>query len=427
MASLKNISTNFRFTGTVQTVKDISKALKENEQKEGAKSITKRLTLGVKESQSNSCFCDFTAMIPIDENTKLKKTSKEKDGNTYKKVEFPFKDRNLESIKKQIADFALLVVDLESDFTRKAEREKLRYEIMNIEKQEVLTDADKEKLESKKKEFEEKSNNVHTFVHEIDFIEFLHENMEVLKANRIRISGDYSINAYNKKFTPKFRPKKVELISSETDENGNFKYKSELLITPMDFYFDKDSVDDQLKKEKKIFVNGYIKGQQQNEDGEYQEVYFPQELVIDCTNIDTENEQAMKFVEFIKSTFKPKGKNLWHMAIQAKVKSGAEEKEISIDDLTPFQRMQVEIGAKTLEDYKEKGNIYGDTVTEVRFNTFLDGIEGFKDGAVDTELTDDEWTIANSDPVKKTSIEKEKEKEEDGNSEASKAIEKMFD
>ena len=403
MASNKTFIRNtFRFTGNTLVPKSEEKIYKVAELNKNWNKTT--LSLGVKVDDSNGVFANFTAMMPTDENYQMSKPSAEVEDGKRGKVKFAFKDRNSEAIKKQIMDMVLFTVDLEDDFEKKAQREKLRFEIMNLEKKDDLTDADKEKLEQHKKDYAEKSDKIFTFVHELDFINCLYSNIETLKANRIRVQGTYSVQAWNEKYFAQYNPKKVELVRSDKDEEtGEYKYKSELVINPLDFYFDKDCVDNQLKQEKKIYLHGYIKGQMKNDDGEYVEAFYPQQIVINCEKFDLENEKHMGIIKFYESTFKHKKKTLHHMPLKCSVKEGAEEIEFTVEQLSDYQKMQIELGIKTLADYAPKGGkYYGNRVSEIRFKGTRDDIDGFEEGAVDSDIETDEMIIAVSKPKEQT-------------------------
>ena len=396
------IRNSFRFTGMAMTPKSEEKLYKVAKLNDNWSKVS--LSLGVKVDDSNGIFVGFNAMLPTDENYQMSKPSAEVEDGKRGKIKFAFKDRNSESIKKQIMEMVLFTVDLEDDFEKKAQREKLRFEIMNLEKKEELTDADKEKLEQYKKDYAEKSDKIFTFVHELDFINCLKANMETLKANRIRVQGTYSVQTWNEKYYPQYNPTKVELVSSDKDEeSGEYKYKSELVINPLDFYFDKDCVDNQLKQEKKIYLNGYIKGQMKNDDGEYIEAFYPQQVVINCEKFDLENEKHMGIIKFYENTFKHKKKTLHHMPIRCSVKEGVEEIDFDESLLTDFQRMQIELGLKKLSDYAPRGGkLYGDRISEIRFLGTRDDIDGFDEGAVDSDIEVDEMTIATSKPKQQT-------------------------
>ena len=70
--------------------------------------------------------------------------------------------------------------------------------------------------------------------------------------------------------------------------------------------------------------------------------------------------------------------------------NGAEEVEFDESQLTKAQREQLELGIRTLDDFKPKGAILGGRVNEYRlFDPKLTG--DFADGLVDTEMKESEF------------------------------------
>ena len=79
-----------------------------------------------------------------------------------------------------------------------------------------------------------------------------------------------------------------------------------------------------------------------------------------------------------------KNKTMVHIPWDIVLLRGAEEAEFDESMLTAKQKEQIELGLKTLDDFKPKGNILGDRVNEYRlFDPKLTG--DFADGLVDTE------------------------------------------
>ena len=220
-----------------------------------------------------------------------------------------------------------------------------------------------------------------------------------------------------------------ELFARATDEDGKIdeSMMEELEALQMDrdekldnciwFYKSRKAMAAALKDEKKIYVNGYLKGQIK-EDDEYIEAYYPQQIIIDCTKLDLENEGIAKLIQFTMSVFKVKGKNLWNMGIKCNLKQGAEEIIFDESCLTDFQRMQIELGRKTLDDYKPRGNVYGKSITEIRFSDFLDKMEQFSEGSVETDVRTDDMVIATSKPKVQTVEDVKKEEKKDDESSA---------
>ena len=70
--------------------------------------------------------------------------------------------------------------------------------------------------------------------------------------------------------------------------------------------------------------------------------------------------------------------------------NGAEEVEFDESQLTKSQREQLELGVRTLDDFRPKGAILGGRVNEYRlFDPKLTG--DFADGLVDTEMKESEF------------------------------------
>ena len=407
MASNKTfIRNSFRFVGELVTAKDDSKVF--SQQPIGDKWSKKVLNLGIKESDSNSVFVRIEGMIPNDKTYELSRRSEAVVDGKRETIKVPYVSRNSETIKKQVMQSGLLVVDLETDLEKKKEREHLRFELQNLKAKE---DSDKDKIADVEAKYKELSDNYFTFVAEEDMIDKIKENLDTIKGKRVKMTGTYSKSTYNEKYYKNYTVTRFELVGDEKKaDSDEYKIPSELVINPLYLFFDKDSVDNQLKEEKKIYINGYVKGQQKNDDGEYVDVFFPEQVVINCENFDLENEKHMGIIKFYENTFKTKKKTLQYMPIRCSVKEGAEEIEFSIDNLTDFQRMQIELGLKKLEDYAPKGGkYYGNRVSEIRFLGTRDDIDGFDEGAVDSDIETDEMIIVTSKKKEQTIEEVKKE------------------
>lgn len=371
MAGTKKFYNTFRFTGDLSVPNDEKKLIQEVTFDSGWKKVS--LKIGVKESKANAQFVNMEAMIPPKDTFEL--TKPHKDGNG-KKVKYQYKDRNSSAVTDNVADFSKIVVDIETDFEKKKERIGLQMKIRNLLKKDTLTDDDKEKLASYEKEHEEKSDNVHKFVNEMDVIDFIKENMDLFKARKVRISGNYSKTTSKGNYYTSYKPTTIELVAADTENS---------LKVSLDIYFDKDALDAaDFKTDKKVYVNGYIKGYDSKAESD---VYFPQQFIIDASKLDLEgNDKHKAIFEFIKSTFTVKGKNVFHIPVEFNTYNGSEMVEFTIDMLEPRHRQQVELGLKKLDDYKPKGGfVLGDFIQEFKFTKLLD--TDYKDGAEDTEVT----------------------------------------
>ena len=400
MASNKTfIRNSFRFVGELVTAKDDSKVF--SQQPIGDKWSKKVLNLGIKESDSNSVFVRIEGMIPNDKTYELSRRSEAVVDGKRETIKVPYVSRNSETIKKQVMQSGLLVVDLETDLEKKKEREHLRFELQNLKAKE---DSDKDKIADVEAKYKELSDNYFTFVAEEDMIDKIKENLDTIKGKRVKMTGTYSKSTYNEKYYKNYTVTRFELVGDEKKaDSDEYKIPSELVINPLYLFFDKDSVDNQLKEEKKIYINGYVKGQQKNDDGEYVDVFFPEQVVINCENFDLENEKHMGIIKFYENTFKTKKKTLQYMPIRCTVKEGAEEVDFTVEQLSDYQKMQIELGIKTLADYAPKGGkFYGNRVSEIRFKGTRDDIEGFEEGSCESDISVDEMTIAVSRPKEQT-------------------------
>ena len=393
------IRNSFRFVGELVTAKDDSKVF--SQQPIGDRWSKKILNLGIKESDSNSVFVRIEGMIPNDKTCELSRRSEAVVDGKRETIKIPYANRNSETIKKQVMQSALLVVDLETDLEKKKEREHLRFELQNLKAKE---DADKDKITEVETKYNELSDNYFTFVAEEDMIDKIKENLDTIKGKRVKMTGTYSKSTYNEKYYKNYTVTRFELVGDEKKaDSDEYKIPNELVINPMYIFFDKDSVDNQLKEEKKIYINGYVKGQQKNDDGKYVDVFFPEQVVINCENFDLENEKHMGIIKFYENTFKTKKKTLQYIPIRCTVKEGAEEVDFTVEQLSDYQKMQIELGIKTLADYAPKGGkFYGNRVSEIRFKGTRDDIEGFEEGSCESDISVDEMTIAVSRPKEQT-------------------------
>lgn len=360
----------FRFTGELAIPNDETKLTASTKFDSGWSKLS--MKMGVKESQTNAQFVTLDAMIPPTESYEMSKPHKEGSG---KKVKYQYKDRNSNVVIDNISDFAKITVDFETDFERKKERISLQMKIRNLLKKDTLTDDDKEKLNTYKDKVVELSDNVHEFVNEIDVIGFLKQNIEELKSHKIRISGNVEKSTSKGKYYTNYKFDKLEFVDGET--------KNELKVS-CDVFFDKDSIDESdFKETKKILVSGYVKSY---DNMVKEDRYYPHQFVIDASRLDMENDKHVAKLNFIKDTFKVKGKDMYHIPVEFNLYNGSEQVEFTIDMLEPRHRQQIELGLKTLDDYRPRGGyVLGDRVQELKFAKLLD--TDFSDGAEDTEMT----------------------------------------
>lgn len=362
---------SFEFVGNISFAKDEKKVFETIKYDSGWE--TKRLNVGVKATATNGVFLKADALYnPTETNTIF---TMGKDGKS--KLEIPFKDRNKQTSIDMVADFKKLVVDLETDFEKKSERIKLKYQIINIEKREEKTEDDLKKLEDYKKEYIEKSDNLHEFISEYDFVLFIKESAEILKQHKIRVTGNLEMSLWKEKYYVSYVPKHIEFVKDDVEN------KLQALV---DVYFDKSAIDDTLlKTDNKLIVNGYLISYDNNARADR---FYPKKFIINGVNF--EDEEQVQMFELVKSFVTTDKDTIHHMLWNVNVYKGAEVKEFTYNDLTLTQRQFVDMGLATIEEYRPKGGYLGGNIEE--FKLFMPELaDDYKDGILDSEMTEEEF------------------------------------
>jgi hypothetical protein len=377
---------NFEFIGNISFSKDEKKVFETIQHDSGWQ--TKRLNVGVKATATNGVFLKADAMYnPTETNTIFTL------GKDNAKLEIPFKDRNKQSSIDMVADFKKLTVDLETDLELKKERIKLKYQIIAIEKREDKTEDDLKKLEEYRKEYIEKSTNLHEFISEYDFVNFLHDSAELLKQHKIRVTGNLEMSLWNGKYYVSYVAKTVEFIDDEIENK---------LEATVDVYFDKNAIDDTLFKDnKKLIVNGYLVSYDNSVKADR---FYPKKMMINASMLNFEDESQVGQYEFLKSYILTEKDTIQHMLWKVNVYRGAEVKEFTYENLTPAQKQMVDIGLAKIEDFRPRGGFLGDNIDE--FRLFLPVLaDDFKDGMVDSLMAEEEF-------IKLLAVQTEKPKKE---------------
>ena len=111
---------------------------------------------------------------------------------------------------------------------------------------------------------------------------------------------------------------------------------------------------------------------------------------------------------------KVKSKDMVHIPWEMVLLRGAEEADFDESMLTDAQKEQIELGIKTLDDFKPKGNIYGDRIDEFRlFDPKLDG--DFADGLLDADDKGSEFEERIYQPPQDETLDEAKSNSKKGN------------
>ena len=301
-------------------------------------------------------------------------------GGKGNKLEIPWEDRTNPLILNQVANFSKIVIDLTTDTEVKKKYYELSGDIYKIESNKDATDEEKLKLESLYKELKESAPHRYEFLHELDVISFIEKYAEKLNGKKFKVRGDVTVSHWNGKFYTNYVPKTFELVSEDTLNN---------LTLDLDLYFAKDVIDDtRFKKDKLITYNTYILGY---DSGHKKDVFFPLKTVLNAKDYDLENNpKHQAHINVLEKFFTVKGKKVFQLPYSAKVVNGSPVGEFTEASLTQDQKELIDIGMATLDDFKPKGQVFGDKVSEIRllFPKIKNLGEGanFTNGAIETNF-----------------------------------------
>lgn len=272
---------------------------------------------------------------------------------------------SVETIAKA-SNLAKITVDLETDFEKKKEYLEAIYKVKNHERKleefkqkEQLTEEDEKeitelqnKIAEYNKEIEEKAVNRKVFCHMKDVIAFLNANLEKIKNLKLRVKGDVKCNYFNGKNRLNYDPKVIEVVPDTYEEQ---------LKVYMEVFYEKDSIEDD-KKAQRMIINGYVGERKKKKD-----TLYPTTVVLDYTNADMNNEEHVAYIEYMKGCFDILNRKQVHKTyVEMDVHNGAEVVEFTEECLTDRQKLAIRFGKAKLEDFKPKGNTYGDRVQELR-------------------------------------------------------------
>lgn len=306
--------------------KEISK--KDEKTKETKKMLS--MTFGIKETDMNMAFVEA-----FDSQQKVIKTMDVDN----EKMDVDWDDRFDEDIIEKVANYRKYIVDLGDEHGGRQE-----------------------------------------FITAYDMIEHLREHLPNYDG-RVVVTGQFTRDWYAKKKTyfSKFR---IQNVFAAPEER-----KNRLLLT-MDLFYNKSSLDDSdFDENKKMTLDCYIEQYINKDEGRK---YVPIQVVFSGAKYDLENEKHKKLFDYKMKYIKVKNKNMVHIPWEIVLLRGAEEAEFDESMLTDSQREQVELGIKSVDDFRPKGNIYGDRIDE--FRLFEPKLEGdYADGVLECDDTADEF------------------------------------
>jgi hypothetical protein len=297
----------------------------------------------------------------------------DKDNN---KIEVAWEDRFDDEVIEKVANYRKYTVDLGD-----AELKKKLNRLLNNQDDladEELKEAGFKSIEEVKEEFSKQNGLRQTFITQYDLVQFMKKNFPDYEGN-VLVTGQIKKDVSGK-YGDKFNIQNVYAIDDEHKLRFN---------VVMDLFYNKDSVDkSDYKEEQKIYVNGYVAQYINKEEGTK---YLPQCVVFSASKYKENNKEHQAKLKYKLKYVDTQSKTYVHIPWEIVLIRGAEEIEFDQSMLTDAQKEQVELGIKTVNDFKPRGNIYGDKVYEYRLYDPDLTITGFADGLVDTGLTEKEF------------------------------------
>lgn len=231
----------------------------------------------------------------------------------------------------------------------------------------------------------------YTFIAALDAIQLLREKIPDMVGKEFVFTGNVNKDFYNGKARDKFQISNIYPFK-ESD-------KPKLTISG-EFFYNKDSIDDSdWKDEHKLTINGwtqeYIKDKKKR-------MYYERTIIFDCAKIDFTKAAQKSAAEYrlkqlgitldgdkIKNGLKS-GK-IYKIPVVLSYINGNKEVEFDESELTENQKEAIELGLKTLDDFRPKdAKIYGDKVSYYKLIDY--DLRGeFSDGAITLDDSEDEF------------------------------------
>ncbi|MGN8906401.1 hypothetical protein ACTND3_08780 [Bacillota bacterium HCP28S3_F12] len=226
------------------------------------------------------------------------------------------------------------------------------------------------------------------FLSEFDAIGYLKENLKE-DMPVMSFTGRFTKQFYEGKIYDKYQLQSVRVL--KPDSNG--RTKKPRLYVDIDLVYNKDCVDTSDWKEKRIlYIDGYTPTYIDKETGTK---YVPQRLILNASKVDPGNEEQMKKLNYRLSFIKNVGKKMVKLGWETALLNGAEEVEFDESMLTDTQKTAIGCGFKTLDDFRPRGQIFGNRITEFRMFCPKITVSDYANGFVDLDENFDTWTEEN--------------------------------
>lgn len=338
MSEIKALYSQFTLVGEVLIPNKAEQFCKPTE-KDGR--IGNRMSFAIKSSDTNSVFVELQGGYKKDGSTKVHTLDKDN-----KKLELNWQDRNIQTIKENVASFKKIKVQLEP----------------TAPTEEFLT--------------------------EYDAIQHL---KHLRKGQRYEVTGDIQFGRYyndktNKTVnTVKYIPKTIMPVGDDV------KNKAEAVIH---FVFDKDSMDEsRFKEDKCIDFRGYVTSYDSESK---KQILLPLDMVLNGTKFDFNNQEHKEKFDFARNALKVKDKKYHAAQWRLGIVKGVGSEDVKESDLSDFQRTQIKLGLKSFEEIVAGlPRKAGDKVNELRL---IAPTEKYADGHEVVEYEEEDFIVPELTP-----------------------------
>ena len=306
----------------------------------------------VKNKDNNTQLLEIMGGYNKDGSTLIKTTANEKgEDGKYKKLEIKWADRTKPENIQAVANFRKYIFDMDVE----ADRWAIQRQIKALEASSSDTDAimflqenygmpeGTNALEFAKDLLAKSLAKRKEFLSEYDFVQFLKTAIPKCGDKVFTVTGIIESSIYNGKGSHKFKPQQIKLAAEGTPQ----KFKGEIEV-----FFNHDSLNSQSFSDiRKHFISGYVRAYS---SAVKKEIGIPVDMVIDGSKFDDSNEMATKQLNFLKSLFTVGEKeNFSVVGVKCAFVNGVQKVEVTEAMLSEFEKMQIELGLATLEDFKK--------------------------------------------------------------------------
>ena len=331
----------FRFVGELTYKKDV--VISDSVIKEGSKYHRKRASIGVRDIDNNVGYLEMSYIYePKNPNVKI---------FGEKQIDIPIKDLLNPKYENVVPSYQKIILNFIEDVDQKKECLKNVYAIRELEKKEEQTEEVKEKIKEHRENLS-KFEDYFEVIHVDSAMEILNSYLPKLERKKVVVEGRVNVNYYNGKSRLEYVPSRIEIARPEE--------KSELTIDAKLFFMDGCVNDDE--ENKRATIVAYLGQRYKKADK-----IFPVSLILDYSKLDLENSLHAQMLDFLMKSFEVEDEeNVMNMRFQLKVINSREEKEFDENCLTDQQKTMIALGMATIDDFKPRGNVFGDRIQEIR-------------------------------------------------------------